>query len=183
VLSQHSPVETEFHEISWNLGWLNFMNMNRNIWRNFFSWNFMKYFMKFHPSFMKYFMKFHEKFYDFTEWFSPGSLPPFKRQWLIRQTGLAILGNRGVGTLNTDSDPPEQSCLLRWTEKIASLCFGPSGVDPHAFWSAVRDATDCATRWGWPPPPTPPQPQQPLTHIPPKTSSMKAAMHSFYSRF
>jgi hypothetical protein len=25
------------------------------------------------------------------------------------------------------SEPPEQSCLLRWTEKIASLCFGPSG--------------------------------------------------------
>jgi hypothetical protein len=26
-----------------------------------------------------------------------------------------------------NSEPPEQSCLLRWTEKIASLCFGPSG--------------------------------------------------------
>jgi hypothetical protein len=25
------------------------------------------------------------------------------------------------------SEPPEQSCLLRWTEKIGSLCFGLSG--------------------------------------------------------
>jgi hypothetical protein len=26
-----------------------------------------------------------------------------------------------------NSEPPEQSCLLRWTEKIATLCFSPSG--------------------------------------------------------
>jgi hypothetical protein len=32
-----------------------------------------------------------------------------------------------------NSEPPEQSCLLRWTEKIASLCFVRVGIESHTF--------------------------------------------------
>jgi hypothetical protein len=43
------------------------------------------------------------------------------------------------------SEPPEQSCLLRWTEKKASLCFGPSG--DQTLYLLIRSQTliDCAT--------------------------------------
>jgi hypothetical protein len=47
---------------------------------------------------------------------------------VIRQTGITIPENGGEGPNNSKS--PEQSYLLRWTEKIASLCFCPSGSNP-----------------------------------------------------
>jgi hypothetical protein len=44
-----------------------------------------------------------------------------------------------------NSEPPEQSCLLRWTEKIASLCFGPSGDRTPYLLIRSRTLIDCAT--------------------------------------
>jgi hypothetical protein len=43
------------------------------------------------------------------------------------------------------SEPPEQSCLLRWTEKIASLCFGPSGDRTPYLIIRSQTLIDCAT--------------------------------------
>jgi hypothetical protein len=43
------------------------------------------------------------------------------------------------------SEPPEQSCLLRWTEKIASLCFGPSGDRTPCLLIRSQTLIDCAT--------------------------------------
>jgi hypothetical protein len=42
------------------------------------------------------------------------------------------------------SEPPEQSCLLRWTEKIASHCFDPSG-DRTPYLLIRQTLIDCAT--------------------------------------
>jgi hypothetical protein len=38
-----------------------------------------------------------------------------------------------------NSEPPEQSCLLRWTEKIASICFGPLEWGPNPIPSDPRE--------------------------------------------
>jgi hypothetical protein len=43
------------------------------------------------------------------------------------------------------SEPQEQSCLLRWTEKIASLCFGPSGDQTPYLLIRSQTLIDCAT--------------------------------------
>jgi hypothetical protein len=41
------------------------------------------------------------------------------------------------------AEPPEQSCLFRWTEKIASLCFGPSGDrTPYLLMNTSRSSGD-----------------------------------------
>jgi hypothetical protein len=44
-----------------------------------------------------------------------------------------------------NTEPPEQSCLLRWIEKIASLCFGPSGDQTPYLLIRSRTLIDCAT--------------------------------------
>jgi hypothetical protein len=43
------------------------------------------------------------------------------------------------------SEPSEQSYLLRWTEKIASLCFGPSGDRTPYLLIRSQPLIDCAT--------------------------------------
>jgi hypothetical protein len=46
------------------------------------------------------------------------------------------------------SEPPEQSCLLRWTEKIASLRFCPSGDRTPYLLIRSPPLIDCATGSG-----------------------------------
>jgi hypothetical protein len=43
------------------------------------------------------------------------------------------------------SEPSEQSCLLRWTEKIASLCFGRSEDRTPYLLIRSQPLIDCAT--------------------------------------
>jgi hypothetical protein len=50
---------------------------------------------------------------------------------VIRQTGITIPGNGGIGPNN--SEPQEQSRLLKWTEKTAALSFDPSGIESHIY--------------------------------------------------
>jgi hypothetical protein len=50
------------------------------------------------------------------------------RHWsILGATGHIILTPANQLIEEYNSEPPEQSCLLKWTEKLASLCFGPSG--------------------------------------------------------
>jgi hypothetical protein len=42
----------------------------------------------------------------------------------------------------------QQSCLLRWTEKIASLCFGPSGDQTPYLLIRSQPLIDCTTGSG-----------------------------------
>jgi hypothetical protein len=46
------------------------------------------------------------------------------------------------------SEPPEQSCLLRWTEKLASLRFCPSGDRTPYLLIRSPPLIDCATGSG-----------------------------------
>jgi hypothetical protein len=48
-----------------------------------------------------------------------------------------------------NSEPPEQSSLLRWTEEIASLCFGPRGDRTPYLLIHSQTLIDCATGPGY----------------------------------
>jgi hypothetical protein len=53
---------------------------------------------------------------------------------VIWQKGITIPGNGRVRDLTTLIEPPEQSCLLRWSEKIAYfvLARNPIPFDPQS---------------------------------------------------
>jgi hypothetical protein len=48
-----------------------------------------------------------------------------------------------------NSELPEQSCLFRWTEKIPSLCFRPSGDRTPYLLIRSQHLIDCATGLGY----------------------------------
>jgi hypothetical protein len=89
----------------------------------------------------------------------PCSLLQYGIVWLLlyAHRHRSILGAAGHITLTPAyllmeeySEPPEQSCLLRWKEKIASLCFGPRGDRTPYFLIRSQPLIDCATGPGIP---------------------------------